>query len=68
MSISEILKKEGLDLAEDVSIAAVKAVLNALPAILRASPSKLDDLLIPILGIISGPILSLLDKIDGKEG
>jgi hypothetical protein len=65
-NITDILKDQGLDIAEDVAIATVKGVIKALPGILALTPNKFDDLLIPILGLVEAPLISLLDKIDGK--
>ena len=66
--IAEILKKHGLDIAEDVAVLAVKSVFNALPEILLATENKFDDLLIPVLGVVKEPIMKLIDKIDGEVG
>jgi hypothetical protein len=64
----EILKKNGLDIAEDAAVMAIKAVFKAIPEIVLATENKFDDLLIPLLGILEPQILTLADKIDGQEG
>lgn len=66
--IVELLKGKGLDVAEDVAIKAVKGVFEVLPVIIAKTENKYDDLLLPILGILEGEIVRLLDKIDGEEG
>lgn len=62
------LKAAGLDLAEDSAVLAVRAVLKAIPKVVAATDNKIDDLLVPLLQVVEGPLLSLLDKIDGEEG
>jgi len=67
-TLSEILKKHGLSIGEDVAVLAVKSILTALPEILEATENKFDDLLIPVLDVVQEPILKLIDKIDGEVG
>lgn len=62
----EELKKEGLDLAEDAAVSAVKAVFKALPKFFMATENKYDDMLIAILPIVEPAVVKALDKIDGK--
>lgn len=64
----ELLKAEGLDIAEDTAIALVKAVFKVIPELVLKTENKMDDLLIPILAVVEPKILELLDKIDGEEG
>jgi hypothetical protein len=64
----EILKRNGLNIAEDAASMAVKAVFKAIPEIVIATENKFDDLLIPLVGILEPQILALVDKIDGEEG
>jgi hypothetical protein len=66
--IVEELKKEGMDIAEDAAISAVKAIFKVLPKVALATENKFDDLLIPVLGVVEPKILELLDKIDGEVG
>ena len=66
--LKEILKEQGLDLAEETVTTVVKGVLKALPAIVTATENKIDDLAIPILLVLEPVLLSYVDKIDGKEG
>lgn len=67
-AIVDILKEQGLDIAEDVVALTIKAVLKGLPKILEQTENKYDDLLIPLLKVIEGPLLELVDKIDGEVG
>lgn len=72
MSAKEVLvaelKKEGLDIAEDAAISAVKAVFKSLPAFFAATENKYDDMVVGLLPVIEPQIIMLLDKIDGEEG
>ena len=68
VDVAGILAKHGLNLAEDASVMAVKAILKALPEIVEATPNKIDDMLVPLLVIVEGAVLPLLDKIDGQVG
>jgi len=67
-NISEILKKHGLDIAENAVGSTVAGIFDALPEILLATENKYDDMLIPLLGLIRPQIMMLVDKIDGVEG
>jgi hypothetical protein len=64
----EILKKHGLNIAEDTATVAVKAVFKAIPDIVIATENKYDDLLVPVFSVLEPKILELIDKIDGQEG
>lgn len=65
MVVSE-LKENGLDIAEDMAIAAVKVILGIIPKVAIATENKWDDLCIPMLAVLEPAILKELDKIDGK--
>ena len=62
------MKDHGLDLAEDAAKVAAKAVIEWLKESAAESENKYDDLLIAALAVAEGPIMDMLDKIDGKEG
>ena len=66
--IIEELKVVGLEVGEESAKAAVRAVFKSIPRIVLATENKVDDLLVPLLGIIEPEIIKLLDKIDGEEG
>lgn len=63
----ERLKEEGLNVGEEVAVQVVRGLFKVLPVVLAKTPSKLDDLLIPVLGVVEGKVMSLLDKIDGED-
>lgn len=65
--LTDELKKQGLNIAEDTAVSACKAVIKSLPAFLLATENKYDDMLIPLLGVIEPNVLALLDKIDGED-
>jgi hypothetical protein len=65
--ISDILKGEGLEVAEDMAVATVRGVMKALPKIADAIPGEIDDMVISILVAMEPKILSMLDKIDGID-
>ena len=67
-TFAEILKKHGLDIAEDAIGTTIKGIFEALPEILLRTENKYDDMLIPLLGVARPQIMKLVDKIDGKEG
>jgi len=64
--IVEELKKEGLDLAEDTAVNAVKSVFRILDKLAESTPSLL--MVVGMLNLAKPVIFEALDKIDGKEG
>lgn len=66
--IIEELKKEGIDLAEDLAAGAAKAIFRALPQVALATENKVDDVVVPVLTAFQPKVLELIDKIDGEEG
>lgn len=66
--LKEILKAEGLDLAEETVALAVKAVFNALPKIAKETENTIDDALIAIIEVLKPTVNAWVDKIDGQEG
>jgi len=65
--IVEEFKKEGLDIAEDAAIRLAKMGFSITKKVLGITKNRLDDLLIPVIGVIEKPVLNLLDKIDNRE-
>ena len=63
----EILKENGLNIAEEAATTTVKGIFKSIKEIVKATPSKTDDLLIPLIAVIEPPILALIDKIDGED-
>lgn len=66
--LSDILKDTGLDIGEDAAIAAVKALFKALPKIALATDTKVDDMFVPVLGLIEPQIIKMLDDIYDDDG
>lgn len=66
--IVEALKEAGLELGEDVAMAAAKTIWRVLPKVAVATENKVDDLLVPVLTVLEPTVMDLLDKIDKKEG
>jgi hypothetical protein len=66
--IVEELKSEGVEIAEDVAIRVLKASLKVAKKVVAESENKVDDLLLPLLGLVEPKLLEALDKIDGHVG
>ena len=67
--LKAILKEQGLDLAEETVTTIVKGVLKALPSIVKATETPIDDMIVlPLLSVMEPVLMSYIDKIDGKEG
>ena len=64
--IVDELKEAGVDIAEDAATAVVRAVFKVIPKVALATENKIDDMFVPVLGIIEPQIIKLVDKIDGK--
>jgi len=65
--IVEELKKEGIVVAEEAAVGAAKALFKVLPKVFAATENKVDDLVIPLLGVVQPKVLEMLDKIDGID-
>ena len=63
----DLLKAEGLDLAEDAAEVVAKSVLKWLEEEVVASENKYDDLLLAIIPALRPVIFKAIDKIDGKD-
>ena len=66
--LMEEAKKEGLNLAEDSVKKTIEFLFAAFPQIAAASENKIDDAVIPFLGLAKPLVMDLVDKIDGEEG
>ena len=64
----ELLKENGIDLAEELAAHLVKAVFSWLKESAELSENKFDDFAVVIYPLIEKEILKLVDKIDGEEG
>ena len=68
MTVGEILKKHGLDLAEDVTREIAIKLFEALPEIAEVTETKVDDAIMSALPMMKPFLMEMIDKIDGKEG
>jgi len=66
--VLNILKDEGLDLAEDAAEKVVKAGFKIGKLLISESENKVDDLLLPLFDLVEPRVLELVDKIDGEKG
>ena len=65
--IVDILKTEGLDLAEDMAVNAVRGAIKLIKEMLPKINSIVAMLLIPLLDQLEPVLLGMLDKIDGED-
>ena len=61
------LKAKGLDVAEDVAMEVAAEVLDWTKKSIVMSDTKFDDLALPFLPMVEGPLKELIDTIDGKK-
>lgn len=62
------LAAKSLNLAEDEARLVVEETLGWVQDSVIATPNKLDDLSVPVLGILKPLIMKEVDKIDGQVG
>lgn len=62
-----VLKSEGLDVAEDMAVQAVKAAFKILAALAPKVSQTAGAIIGPLLAVLEPRILELLDKIDGED-
>lgn len=67
-ALGDMIKAEGLELAEDGAGKVYKAVKAWFEQSAALSQNKFDDLVIPFLGNVDSVVLPQIDKIDGKQG
>ena len=65
--IVEILKNEGLDLAEDMAVNAVHGSIKLLKTMLPKINPVVAMILTPMLDQLEPVLLSIIDKIDGED-
>lgn len=63
-----LVKDQGIDLGEDMAIAAVKTAIELIKVIVPQLSRGAGTMLNLFLGAYEEDIYKLLDKIDGKEG
>lgn len=65
--IIEILKEDGLDLAEDMAVNAVKGAFRLIKAMLPKVNPVVAMIVTPLLDQLEPILLGLVDKIDGED-
>lgn len=65
--ITDILKAEGLDLAEDMAVQAVRVAFRIMIAVVPKVSNGLGAIIGPLVQIVEPQVLALLDKIDGED-
>lgn len=65
--IIEILKEDGLDLAEDMAVNAVKGAFRLIKAMLPKVNPIVAVIVTPLLDQLEPVLLGLVDKIDGED-
>lgn len=66
--VVELLKDEGLEVAEDLAVTAVKAAITLLRSVLPKLSSGFGLAFNLLMDAYEARIIELLDVIDGKEG
>lgn len=67
--IAAKLKEKGIaDVGEEVAKVVVESVFEASEEHIKESPSKLDDLGLPLLALVKKFVMKKVDAIDGEEG
>jgi len=62
-----VLKSEGLDVAEDMAVNAVRAAFKILIMLAPKVSQTAGAIIAPMLAVLEPRILELLDKIDGED-
>lgn len=65
--IVEILKDEGLDIAEEMAVQAVKGAIKLIKQMLPKINPVVNMLLAPMLDQLEPVLLGIIDKIDGED-
>ena len=65
-ALLEKLKGQGLDVAEDAGKVLVEVLFEWAEESIDLTPSKLDDLGKPVLGMVKNYLLKKIDELDGK--
>ena len=65
--IKAVLQENGLDALEDMVVDAVRAFYKVMPILVKATALPIDDLLWAVIAPTEKGILSLCDRIDGKD-
>ncbi len=62
------LKLRGLDVAEDMATIILEESLKFVHDSVVLSDTKIDDIALPFLPMVEGPLKQLIDQINGKVG
>lgn len=62
-----VLKSEGMDIAEDMAVQAVKSAFKILILLAPKVSQTAGAIIAPMLAVLEPRILELLDKIDGED-
>lgn len=65
--ITDIFKAEGLDVAEDMAVAATRAVFKLITVMVPQVSFGLGSIILPLVNAVEPKILTMLDKIDGED-
>lgn len=62
-----VLQAEGLDVAEDMAVAAVRAAFRIIMLVVPKVSNGLGAIVGPMIMLVEPLVLGMLDKIDGKD-
>lgn len=65
--ITDILRTQGLDVAEDLAVQSVKGALKLIRAMLPKVNPTMAMVLDPLLVALEPILLDMIDKIDGED-
>lgn len=65
--IVDILKKDGLEIAEETAVQATKAAFSLLKILLPKISNGFGSFIVPMLGYAQDEVLKLIDEIDGID-
>lgn len=65
--VLDILKNQGLDIAEATAVQAVKAAFSLMLLLVPKISKGLGQIIIPLVMYAEAEVLALVDKIDGQD-
>lgn len=65
--IVKVLKDEGLDIAEDMAVQAVKGAFQLIKSMLPKVNPMMAIVITPMLNTLEPVLLDVIDKIDGED-
>lgn len=63
----ELLKSEGIDVAEETVALVVKTAFTVAKVVLPKAAPQVAVFAVPILGLVEPQVMALIDKIDGED-